>query len=193
MIVRSRIINVKRKPQKCPLCGNPVMDIIYGTGDMTEADFILEFRKDAIMGGDKIPDRPPIWACSCGCRRFRKVNADGTDAPVKPKLLKNVRKRSLSTIIFETERAVEALKMGRQEQVQHYLVRFVTEFGEKDTLSIYAVDELDVKEETEMLIMRGGLGLKGIRCEVLDVTTVPDRAQRSDRDDTRRALVSQVQ
>ena len=33
---RPRIIDVERKPQKCPVCGERVVDIIYGTGDMTE-------------------------------------------------------------------------------------------------------------------------------------------------------------
>lgn len=56
------------------------MDIIYGTGDMTEIEFVMEYRREGIMGGDKIPRRPPIWARSC--RHFRKVNLDGTDAPV---------------------------------------------------------------------------------------------------------------
>lgn len=32
------------------------MDIIYGTGDMTE--FLLEYRLEGIMGGDNIPRRP---------------------------------------------------------------------------------------------------------------------------------------
>ncbi len=35
---RPRIIDVKRKPQKCPVCGERVVDIIYGTGDMTEIE-----------------------------------------------------------------------------------------------------------------------------------------------------------
>jgi len=79
MLERPRIIDVTRKPAKCPVCGGQVVDIIYGTGDMTEADFLLEYRQDGYMGGDNIPRRPPIWACSCGCKRFRKVNPDGTD------------------------------------------------------------------------------------------------------------------
>lgn len=93
MLVRTRIIDVERKPIKCPVCGSEVWDIIYGTGDMTEVEFFLTYNKPAIMGGDNIPRRPPIWACGCGCKRFRKVNPDGTDAPVKVKLLKNVRVR----------------------------------------------------------------------------------------------------
>lgn len=57
-----------------------MVDIIYGTGEMTEIEFVMEYRREGIMGGDKIPRRPPIWARSC--KHFRKVNLDGTDAPV---------------------------------------------------------------------------------------------------------------
>ena len=42
MIEIPRIIDVVRKPRKCPVCGERVVDIIYGTGDMTE---ILLFEK----------------------------------------------------------------------------------------------------------------------------------------------------
>lgn len=45
---KPRIINVTRKPSKCPDCGSSVVDIIYGTGDMTEIEFVLQYRKDGI-------------------------------------------------------------------------------------------------------------------------------------------------
>lgn len=169
MIERPRIIDVVRKPTKCPICGEPVVDIIYGTGDMTEAEFLMEYRREGIMGGDNIPRRPPIWACACGCKRFRKVNPDGTDAPVKVKMLKNVRRRPLAMIVFETERVIEALKMEHHDLIARYMVKIETECGEKETLSVYAIDELDAREEAEKVILRGGLGLKGVRCEVMKV------------------------
>lgn len=50
MIIRSRIVDVKRKPQKCPVCGSRVVDIIYGTGDMTEWEYLVYYRRDGIMG-----------------------------------------------------------------------------------------------------------------------------------------------
>ena len=100
MIERPRIIDVVRKPRKCPVCGERVVDIIYGTGDMTEIEYLLEYRREGIMGGDNIPRRPPIWACCCGCKRFRKVNADGTDAVVKVKMLKDIRPRPAELIKF---------------------------------------------------------------------------------------------
>ena len=102
MLERPRIINVERKPSKCPVCGERVVDIIYGTGDMDEAEFMMEYRRDAIMGGDNIPRRPPIWACACGCKRFRKVNPDGTDAKVKVKMLKDIRPKPLTLINFSS-------------------------------------------------------------------------------------------
>ena len=46
MLERPRIIDVERKPTKCPVCGERVVDIIYGTGDMTEIEFMLEYRKE---------------------------------------------------------------------------------------------------------------------------------------------------
>ena len=51
MLERPRIIDVTRKPLKCPVCRKPrkcpkcgerVVDIIYGTGDMTEIEFVME-------------------------------------------------------------------------------------------------------------------------------------------------------
>lgn len=69
-----------RAQSKCTKCGERVVDIIYATDDMIVIEFVMEYRHEGIMGGDNIPRRPPIWARSC--KRFRKVNLDGTDAPV---------------------------------------------------------------------------------------------------------------
>ena len=68
MAIRTQIIDVIRKPSKCPVCGGEITDIIYGTGDMEEWEFLMQYRKTAIMGGDNIPRRPPVWACTAGCR-----------------------------------------------------------------------------------------------------------------------------
>ena len=97
MALYSRIANVLRKPVKCP-----VWDIVYGTGDMTEVEFLYQYRKNASMGGDRLPRRPPMWECCCGCMRFRKVNADGTDAKVKLKMLKDMRPAPLTKISWQT-------------------------------------------------------------------------------------------
>lgn len=171
MLVRSRIIDVERKPRKCPVCGQSVWDIIYGTGDMTETEFLLEYRRDGIMGGDNIPRHPPIWACSCGCKRFRKVNPDGTDAPVKVKMLKDIKKKPLAFINFTSLLASQALKREHFEIINHYFVHITTEYGEKEMLSITAVNRSDAEDEARNLVANYNLGLKGIKCvevEVLD-------------------------
>jgi hypothetical protein len=49
MAVRTKIIDVERKPSKCLVYGGEVADIIYGTGDMTDKDTLFMYRKEAIM------------------------------------------------------------------------------------------------------------------------------------------------
>ncbi|MEZ7762048.1 hypothetical protein O3689_02240 [Prevotella nigrescens] len=174
MLERPRIIDVERKPSKCPVCGERVVDIIYGTGDMTEIEFVLEYRKEGIMGGDNIPRRPPIWACSCGCKRFRKVNPDGTDAPVKVKLLKNIRKAPADKINWETSMVERALQSNRHEVIHRYKVVIETELGEKETLSITAVSGTDAEDQAMELVSKGVLGLKGTKCVSTEVFDAPD-------------------
>ena len=174
MLERPRIIDVERKPSKCPVCGERVVDIIYGTGDMTEVDFMLEYRKDGIMGGDNIPRRPPIWACACGCKRFRKVNPDGTDAPVKVKLLKNIRKAPADRINWETSMVERALNSNRHEVIHHYKVEIETELGEKELLSITAVSGSDAEDHAMELVSKNRLGLKGSRCVSVEVFDAPE-------------------
>ena len=166
---KSHIINVTRKPLKCPVCGSPIIDIIYGTGDMTEVDFVLEYRKEGIMGGDNIPRRPPIWSCSCGCKRFRKVNPDGSDAIVKVKLLKNVRKAAARTISWTSPLASQALKENKDIQLHPYLVEVTTDLDEMETLKIIAVSSSDVKNHTAELVNSGLIGLHGRLCTVAKV------------------------
>lgn len=162
---RPRIIDVLRKPVKCPVCGERVVDIIYGTGDMTQIEFFLAYRQEGIVGGDNIPRRPPVWECSCGCKRFRKVNPDGTDAPVKVKLLKKLRKRPAKVINWETELAIEAVSQGKQEMVRHYEVEVSTEMGEKEVLSVTGVTATDAVAEAKELVANGRVGLKGCVCK----------------------------
>ncbi|MFA7205726.1 MAG: hypothetical protein WC102_05265 [Saccharofermentanales bacterium] len=169
MLERPRIIDVTRKPAKCPVCGERVVDIIYGTGDMTESEFLLEYRCEGIMGGDNIPRRPPIWACSCGCKRFRKVNPDGTDAPVKVKLLKDVRKKPLSLICWTTEMASTNIGFNRMMLVHQFEVAIVTEFDEKEKLRITAVNGEDAEDEARKLVALGNIGLKGRQCISVNV------------------------
>ena len=169
MLGQPRIIDVERKPRKCPVCGSSVVDIIYGTGDMNEAEFLLAYRMNAIMGGDIIPRRPPIWACSCGCKRFRKVYFDGTDVPVKVKMLKNIRPKPLTLIDFESTAVERALLGNHHEVIHHYKVDIVTELGEKETLSITAVSGSDAEDTAREIVAKGVIGLMGTECEQLEV------------------------
>lgn len=166
---RPRIINVTRKPTKCPDCGERVVDIVYGTGDMTEIEFALQYRKEAIMGGDNIPRRPPIWCCSCGCKRFRKVNLDGTDAPVKVKMLKDIRKAPASIINWSSSKVGRALENNQINSIHKYSLDITTEFDEKETLVVTAVNPNDAELLASDLVRNGIVGLKGHKCIKIEV------------------------
>jgi hypothetical protein len=132
-------MNVTRKPSKCPICGEEVWDIIYGTGDLPEWKFLYKYRKSATMGGDNIPKNPPLWACSCGCKRFRKVNWNGSVAPVKVKLLKNVRKGSLEKFNIEINEDFDGHKIGFDAPRHAYKVQLTTNLGEKECMYFTAI------------------------------------------------------
>lgn len=141
------------------------MDFVgNGTGDMTEIEFLMEYRKEGMMGGDNIPRRPPIWECVCGCRRFRKVNRDGTDASVKVKMLKNVRKAPATLINWESNMANDAVSRNELSKLHHYKVEVRTELGEKEIVKVTAVDEQDAEDLALSLVMKGAVGLKGRVC-----------------------------
>ena len=120
--------------------------------------------QEGMMGGDNIPRRPPIWECVCGCRRFRKVNRDGTDAPVKLKMLKNVRKAPATRINWESNMAIDAVGKNEYVKTHHYKVEVRTELGEKEIVSVTAVDEQDAEDMALALVMKGAVGLKGRIC-----------------------------
>ena len=164
MLVRTSIIDVERKPRQCPVCKSSVVDLIYGTGDMTEPEFLFEYRREGIMGGDNIPCRPPIWACSCGCKRFRKVNPNETDAPVKVKMLKDIKRKPLTLINFTSKLASLAVERGRREIINHYLVEVTTEYGEKEKLIITAVNGNDAEAEAWVIVANQRIGLEGSQC-----------------------------
>lgn len=172
MAIQTRIIDVHRKPSKCPVCGGEVYEIIYGTGDMEEWEFLMQYRKTDIMGGDNIPRRPFIWACGSGRKRFRKVNPDGTDAHVKVKLLKNVRPNPASVINWESDGAVAALGSNDYASIKHYRVEITTEFDEYETLTVTAVSEKDAEETAKCIVEKGVLGLDGIFCKSADAFEV---------------------
>ena len=166
---RPRIIDVTRKPTKCPDCGERVVDIVYGTGDMTEIEFTLLYRKEAIMGGDNIPRRPPIWCCSCGCKRFRKVNPDGTDAPVKVKMLKDIRKAPASIINWASAMVDRALENNQIGSIHKYSLNVTTDFDEQETLVVTAVSQTDAEILARNLVRNGSVGLKGQQCIRIEI------------------------
>lgn len=167
---RPRIIDVQRKPTKCPVCGNNVVDIIYGTGDLTDIELLLEYRIEGLVGGDNIPRRPPIWECSCGCKRFRKVNADGTDAPVKVKLLKNLRKGAASKICWSSPSIDIALSENRHKDIHRYYVDIITDMNEEERLSVSAVSIDDAEETAVEIVAKGTIGLNGHTCISVQAT-----------------------
>ena len=142
---------------------------MYGTGDMTEIEFALQYRKEAIMGGDNIPRRPPIWCCVCGCKRFRKVNPDGTDAPVKVKMLKDIRKAPASVINWSSSMVDRALENNQIDSIQKYSVDITTDFDEQETLVVTAVNQTDAEFLARDLVWDGAVGLKGRRCIKIEI------------------------
>ena len=141
---------------------------------MTEVEFLYQYRKNASMGGDRIPRRPPMWECSCGCLRFRKVNADRTDTKGKIKMLKDMRPAPLTKISWQTLQCCEALNNGRTYKVHRYMVNVVTDCDEKTSMRINGVSESDAMATAMSLINGGGLGLKGRFCKSFNVTEVEE-------------------
>lgn len=141
---------------------------------MTEMEFVVLYRKSAIMGGDNIPRRPPIWACSCGCKRFRKVNPDWTVAPVKVKLLKNIKPAPASVINWESDGTIAALESRDYDSVKHYRVEITTEFDEHETLTVTAVSEKDAEETAKSIVEKGVLGLEGFVCKSVEAFEIKD-------------------
>lgn len=160
---------VMRKPVHCSKCvqDSEVWPIIYKTGDMIESEFFEKYHKSAVMGGDNIPRRPPIWGCSCCSTRFRKVNPDGTDAEVRPILLKTVRPESLLMITWESKGLTGGI--GTDTRRVHYHVEVETEFGEREMLRIWAVDPRDAEDAARDVVAHCDLGLRGRECRVLKV------------------------
>lgn len=171
---KPRIINVRRKPARCPVCGERVVDIIYGTGEMSEIEFVLSYRREGMMGGDRIPKDPPLWECSCGCRRFRKVEADGSPSPVKVKMLRNVRKRPATAIEWESEMVAPTLEAGLHKALGHYLVEVTTELGEKERLSVTAFNSEDALQTARDIVCHGHAGLKGTVCVGAEIVDTED-------------------
>lgn len=173
MTAKGKIIDVLRKPQRCPICGSRVADIIYGSGDLESWEYTFRYRKDGVMGGNEIPDNPPHWGCMAGCLRFRKVLEDGSPSDKKVKLLKNMRKAPAYLISWESLMASLAIRQGRDHIVHDFRVNVVTNKNEHETLSIAAVSEEDAEDTAMNLVREGYLGLEGFLTLSVEVTPVP--------------------
>ena len=60
--------------------------------------------------------------------------------------------------------AIDAVGKNEGSKTHHYKVEVRTELGEKEIVSVTAVDELDAEDMALALVMKGGLGLKGRVC-----------------------------
>ena len=90
------------------------------------------------------------------------------DAPVKVKMLKDIRKRPASCINWETD--MVSKNFGHPGMpVNHFEVIVTTELGEKETLNITAVNGDDAEDQTRELVASGTVGLKGRRCVKAEV------------------------
>ena len=91
---------------------------------------------------------------------------------MKPKMLRNIRKKPLGIIEFTSEKAHEAIAEGQHERIRHYKVTFTTEYGEKDTMSISAVSKQDAEIETQSVILGLNLGIDGEEIRIENVEEV---------------------
>ena len=60
--------------------------------------------------------------------------------------------------------AIDAVGKNERSKIHHYKVEVRTEFGEKEIVSVTAVDEQDAEDLALSLVMKGRLGLKGRVC-----------------------------
>lgn len=58
------ILEVKRRPRKCPKCGGEICDIIYGYPTATwEEDHFRRYHHKAVLGGCCFEENDPRWVC----------------------------------------------------------------------------------------------------------------------------------
>lgn len=59
------------KPDKCPKCGAPVYEILYGLPAMSEKEYFNTYHEHVIYGGCCISEDDPEWQCSkCGAEIY---------------------------------------------------------------------------------------------------------------------------
>ena len=70
------------KPEKCPKCGAPVYEILYGLPVMSEEDYFDTYHEHVIYGGCCISEDDPEWQCSkCGAEIY-----NATHIPITKKI-----------------------------------------------------------------------------------------------------------
>lgn len=69
-----RILEVIRRPKRCPRCGGEICDILYGEPTSTwEEDYLRDTEHRAVLGGCCITGEDPDFECAdCG-QRFTKL------------------------------------------------------------------------------------------------------------------------
>lgn len=65
------MINVIRKPRKCPFCRSRIVDIIYG--EPTKEDIKAAEKDESRLGGCLMEPNSPDWQCIKCNAQFRKV------------------------------------------------------------------------------------------------------------------------
>ena len=63
-----RMLDVIRRPNRCPLCGGDICDILYGEPTaMWYEDYLKDTGHRAVLGGCCITDNDPDYECAkCG-------------------------------------------------------------------------------------------------------------------------------
>ena len=84
-------------------------------------------------------------------------------------MLEDIKRKPLTLINFTSRLASLAIEGKRREIINHYLVDITTEYGEKETLNITAVNGDDAEDEARNLVANYNIGLKGTQCVELEV------------------------
>ena len=75
------------KPDKCPRCGAPVYEILYGLPVMSEEEYFEKNHEHVIYGGCCVSEDDPEWACSkCGAEIYNVAHIPFTKKDAFAKL-----------------------------------------------------------------------------------------------------------
>ncbi len=75
------------KPNKCPKCGAPVYQILYGLPVMSEEEYFKTYHEHVIYGGCCVSEVYPEWQCSkCGAEIYNAKHIPYTKKDAYAKL-----------------------------------------------------------------------------------------------------------